>query len=218
MEETYSIFKKFSSLEQANELKDLLKENGIESLITDNIPPVDFTFSGNTLLNEFEVKVKQSDIKNAEKILERHAENLIDEIDADYYLFTFTNEELFDILLKQDEWNEIDYTLAQKILKQRGESVDKDLLKSLKNERLNDLSKPEKDQRHWIIAGYIFSLLGGFIGLIIGYSLWTSKKTLPNRQKVYTYSANDRTQGKYIFYIGLVVASTALILRLVKQL
>jgi hypothetical protein len=217
MRENHSIFKKFPTLEQANELKELLKENGIESLLSDNIPTVDDTFTGNTLQNEFEVIIKQSDFKKASEILEKNAENLIDQIDKDYYLFEFTDEELYEILLKSDEWNEFDYTLAQKILKQRGKSVDKELLNSLKNERLKDLAKPEENQKPWIIAGYIFSLLGGFLGLIIGYTLWTSKKTLPNGQKVYSYSANDRKHGKYIFYIGLLIAPITLLLKIVGQ-
>lgn len=217
MKENYSIFRKFPTLEQATDLKDLLSENGIESILADNVPPVDVTFSGNTLRNEIEIRLKQSDFKKAEDILEKNAEELIASIDKDYYLFEFTDEELYEVLLKSDEWNAFDYTLAQKILKQRGKSVDKELLNSLKKERLKDLAKPEENQKPWIIAGYIFSLVGGFLGLIIGYFLWTSKKTLPNGQKVYSYSANDRKHGKYIFYIGLIITPTALLLKVVEQ-
>ena len=128
-------------------------------------------------------------------------------------MFEFTNEELYEVLLKSDEWNAFDYSLAQKILIQKGKSIDKELLNTLKNERLKDLAKPEGNQKPWIISGYIFSILGGFLGLIIGYSLWTSKKTLPNGQKVNSYSENDRMHGKYIFYIGLIIAPIALILK-----
>ena len=205
MKEEYSIFRKFPTLEQAIELRDLLKSNDIESILDDNVPPVDITFSGSTLNNQIEIRIKQSDFKMAEDLLEKDAEGLIDEIDKDYYLFKFTNEELYEILLKSDEWSALDYTLAQKILTQRGKPVDKDLLNSLKNERLKELAKPEGNQKPWIIGGYVFSFLGGFLGLIIGYFLWTSKKTLPNGEKVYSYSANDRKHGKYIFYIGLII-------------
>jgi len=217
MKENYSIFRKFPTLEQANELKGLLKEKGIESLLADNVPPVDVTFSGNTLQNEIEIRIKQSDFKKAEEILEKNAEDLINEIDKNYYLFDFSDEELYEILLKSDEWNEFDYALAQKILKQRGKSISKELLNSMKNERLKDLAKPEGNQKPWIIGGYVFSFLGGFLGLIIGYFLWTSKKTLPNGQKVYSYSENDRKHGKYIFYLGLIIAPTALLLKVVGQ-
>jgi hypothetical protein len=217
MTEDYSIFKKFPTLEQAKELIELLDESGIESLLSENIPLVDATFAGNTLHNEFDVKIKQSDFKKATEILEKNAENLIDQIDKDYYLFEFTDEELYGILLKSDEWSVFDYTLAQKILKQRGKSVDKELLNSLKNQRLEDLSKPEENQEVWIFAGYIFSLLGGLLGLIIGYILWTSKKTLPNGQKVYSYSVYDRRHGKCIFYIALAVIPIAFLLKLILK-
>jgi len=87
------------------------------------------------------------------------------------------------------------------------------LLNSLKNERLKHLAKPEENQKPWIIAGYLFSILGGFLGLIIGYFLWTAKKTLPNGKKVYSYSKKDRKHGKYIFYIGLLVTPSSILIR-----
>lgn len=218
MEDNYSIFRKFPSLEQASELKALLNENGIETILDDNAPSVDVTFTGNTLQNEIEVRIKQTDFKKAENILEKEVENLIENIDKDYYLFEFTNEELYDILLKSDEWNAFDYTLAQKILIQRGKPIDKELLNSLKNKRFKQLSEPEGNQKPWIIAGYFFAILGGFLGLIIGYFLWTSKKTLPDGQKIYTYAENDRKHGKYIFFISLVIAPLTILFRVVSQI
>src|SRR5690606_8199742 len=129
----------------------------------------------------------------------------------------FSNEELYEILLKSDEWNAFDYTLAQKILIHRGKSIDKELLNTLKKERLKDLAKPEGNQKSWIIGGYIFSIFGGLLGLIIGYFLWTSNKTLPNGQKVFSYSENDRRHGKYIFFIGLIIAPIVLIFKVLSQ-
>ncbi|WP_299383201.1 hypothetical protein [uncultured Lacinutrix sp.] len=216
MKEEYSIFRKFPTLDQAIELRNLLKENEINSILDDNVPPVDITFSGSTINNQIEIRIKQSDFKKAESILEKDAENLINEVNKDYYLFEFTNEELYEILLKSDEWSVFDYTLAQKILTQRGKPIDKDLLNSLKNERLKELEKPEGNQKPWIIGGYFFSIIGGFLGLIIGYFLWTSKKTLPNGKKVFSYSKNDRKHGKYIFYIGLIVIPTLFLLNIFK--
>ena len=213
MEEEYSIFKKYPTLEQASELKEILDKEGIESVLGDNIPPVDVTFSGSTLQHEFEVRIKPSDFGKAEYLLEKQAENLIDQVDKDYYLFDFTDEELYEILLKSDEWNEFDYTLAQKILSQRGKPIDKALLNSLKNERIKQLAKPEEKQRSWIVAGYIFALLGGILGIIIGYFLWNAKKTLPNGEKVYSYSETDRKHGKYIFIISVIIFPFASIFR-----
>ena len=131
MTEEYSIFRRFSDIEQANELKIALNEQGIETIVDDNSPPVDVTFTGGGAINnKIEVRIKQSDFDKAELILEKIAETQLSDIDTSYYLFEFTNEELFDILLKYDEWNEFDYALAQKILKDRGKKARK--IKSLK--------------------------------------------------------------------------------------
>lgn len=213
----YTIFKKFPTEEQAIALFNLLSDNGVQSVVANNIPPVDITFSGSTLQHQYEVRVKQSEFEKAEKILEQNAENIIDQIDSDHYLYEFSNDELYEILIKPDEWSTLDYTLAQKILKERGKSIDQDLLNSLKNERIRELAKPEEGQEPWIYAGYLFSFLGGFIGIIIGYTLWTSKKTLPNGEKVHSYSESNQKHGKYIFYIGLVTLTIALFLRFSDQ-
>lgn len=184
MQEEYSIFRRFPTLELALEIKELLENNDIDVVIDDNVPPVDVTFSGSTLQHKIELRINEADFEKAEDILEQHSNAVLDEIDKDYYLFSFTDEELYDVLLKSDEWSSLDYTLAQKLLKERGKSIDKELLISLKKQRLEELAKPDDNQQAWIIAGYIFSILGGFLGLIIGYFLWTSKKTLPNGQKL----------------------------------
>jgi len=183
MIENFIAFRSFPTLIQAKELETLLGENNVKTILADNLPPIDITFSGNTLQNQYEVKIDASDFKKAEAILEKETENLLDSIDPDYYLFSFTNEELYEILLNSDEWNVFDYKLAQKILTERGKTIDADMLASLKKERLKILAKPEENQKPWIIAGYIFSLLGGGIGIVIGYSLWKSKKTPSKRRK-----------------------------------
>lgn len=213
MNELYSTFKKFPTLAKAQEIEKLLNDNNIETIIADNVPPLDATFAGNTIGNEIEIRIKKVDFKKASSIIENEKEPLIEKVDSNYYLLEFTNEELYNILLKPDEWCDYDYSLTQQLLTKRGKPVDKDLLSSLKKERIKDLAKPEKNQKAWIIAGYLFSVLGGFLGLIIGYFLWTSRKTLPNGQEVYSYLPNDRKHGKYIFFIGLIVLPIGLLLK-----
>ena len=215
MSKDYSIFRKYPTIDQAAETETILKKEGIQCIIGDNVSSLDSNFGASSLNNEIEIRIKQSDFLKAEEILQKNAEDLIENIEEDYYLFEFSNEELYDILVKQDEWNEFDYNLAKKILKDKGQSVSNEFLKSLKTERLKQLAKPEPRQTLWIVIGYASSILGGFIGMIIGYFLWTSKKTLPNGQKVYSYSRVDRWHGKVIFYLGCVVFPVLLIYRLI---
>lgn len=207
------VFKKFQEFYHAKELKELLEKNNISAILSDDAPPVDVTFTGNANY-EFEVRIQQEDFVKAEKILMNEADSLMDSINEDYYLFDFSNDELFDVLLKQDEWNELDYLLAQKILKNRGEDVNQEMLDNMKQKRLEDLSKPEGGQTPWIFLGYILALLGGVFGLLMGYFLWTHKKVLPNGEKVYSYAEADRKQGKYILILGAIVAIISLAYKL----
>lgn len=218
MIENFNVFRSFSTLTQAQELEVLLNENNISTVLGDNIAPVDVTFSGSTLLNKYEVKISFSDFEKAESVLEKEAENLLNKIDKEYYLFCFTNDELYEVLIKSDEWNPFDYKLAQKLLINRGEKVDTEMLDSLKKERLKVLAKPEENQKSWIIAGYLFSFLGGGVGIIIGYSLWSSKKTLPNGERIYSYKSEDRKHGKNIFIIGLIVFPLLTIVKILNMI
>lgn len=202
MEHSLQIFRTFSSKEAATELQNLLSDHNIQSESGDNIPSADVTFVNSTIHHQYEVRILLSDFERAEHILLEDID--VQSIDPSHYLFQFTDEELYDILLKPDEWNPLDYKLAQHILTTRGKTIDKALLTSLKNQRLADLAKPEENQMTWIIAGYIFAFGGGILGLVIGYLLRTSKKTLPNGERIYTYSLSDRKHGINILAIAII--------------
>jgi len=218
MNDTLVTFKKYPSQSYAEEIAALLNDNNIETLLTDNMASFDATFSGNKLQNEYEIKIKKTDFAIAASILEKSAENELSQVNPDHYLFQFTNEELYDILIAPDEWNEFDYKLAQKLLKERGKTINSEILASLKVQRIKALSKPEENQKPWIIAGYFMAILGGFLGILIGYVLWTSKKTLPNGEQVYSYMENDRVNGKVIFYIGIIIFPIALLYKIFDKI
>jgi len=214
-EDDFSIFKRFPHLELAEETAKILNDAGIKTIIADNAPSLDSTFGGSPLQNEIEIRVLPADFKEAEAILQKRAEQLIEEVDEDYYLFSYTDDELYNILVKPDEWGEINYVLAQQILKKRGKEIDQEMIDTFKKERIEELAQPEKNQMGWVVAGYIFAFIGGLVGLIIGWALWKAKKTLPDGSKVHSYSEKDRKQGKYIFYIGIIVLPIVLLIRTV---
>ncbi|TXK36963.1 hypothetical protein FVR03_16430 [Pontibacter qinzhouensis] len=217
-DEAFSVFKKFPEMQQAKELAHFLQQHGLAVLVADNSPVVDLTFTGNHLQSQFEVKIPASDFSRAQKMLEERVAKDLDSVDESHYLFSFSDEELYDVLLKSDEWTEFDFLLAKKILKSRGQEVNDALIASLKKQRLLDLSTPEEGQQAWIFLGYLLSLLGGFLGMCIGWFLWKQKKTLPNGQKVYAYTAPDRKHGRNMFFIGVIVFSIVFAVKLLNAL
>jgi hypothetical protein len=197
-------YQRFKSKIELEEFSKLLFKNKIEFEIEDNSINFDPTFSNNDFGKEFLIKLRNSDFEKVDRIQNELSYSLTQDIDKDHYLFDFTDQELIDIILKNDEWSKFDYSLAQKILKDRGKEFTENQLQKLKQQRVEELAKPEESQKTWIIVGYIFAFLGGFLGIFIGRHLSTHKKTLPNREKVFGYNETDRKHGSRIFFLGIV--------------
>ncbi len=197
-------FKKFSDLEAAKYVIALFERNDISYSFSENKSSLDSSFSS-SLLNEFEIKIDEQDFKKAEEILWNDSEAVIKNLPEDYYLFSFSEGELKEVVYKRDEWNDLDYSLAIYLLKKQGIELTTEQLNQYRADRIKELKKPEKNHFGWILAGYLFSFLGGLLGFIIGYVLYTQKKTLPNGERVYEYSEKDRKHGKWMIRIGVVV-------------
>lgn len=203
-ENDFLTYQQFNDRSEAEELITLLTENNIECFFEDTSASFDPSFVNSELNNEYRIKLKKEDFEKADSLLISITAKQIEEIHQDYYLFDFSNEELLELISKSDEWSKFDYLLAQKILSERGHKIEQQELKLIYKHRNEELSKPEKSQINWIIAGYVFVLLGGLLGLVIGWNLYSHKRTLPNGESVYAYSIEDRIHGKRIVVLGVV--------------
>lgn len=216
MTEEFITFQKFNDQNSALELGYFFKEKKLEYLLEDNSLSFDPTFANNGFGKEFCVKLKKSDFEKANTFLNEKSEKEIVEIDTDYYLLSFTDKELFELIAVSDEWSSFDVSLAEKLLKERGKEVTPEEIEKIKTNRIVELSKPEESQRVYIIIGYITAILGGFLGVFIGWHLLTFKKTLPNGNRIYAYSDNDRKQGNRILIIGVIFLVIWLLYRFLK--
>nr|WP_294861225.1 hypothetical protein [uncultured Fluviicola sp.] len=226
-------YEKFAIVPELKELVELLEANNLPYELEDDVQLVDADFANPKHHRDYRIKLKSEDFERANELRNKAALAELDEVDADYYLFDFTDEELRDLIAKQDEWSPLDFQLAQKILKDRGIEISSQKINELKEERIHELAEPEKHNIGGIVAGYIFIILGGIIsfiiggyltmliiliGLIIGGYIVSSKKTLPNGQQIHTYIDSDRTHGKSILIIGIPVLIIVVLFRLFSTL
>lgn len=203
-EHPYLTFQKYSDLGAATEFCDLLKQNNIDFILDDTSTAFEPAFSNNELTKEYRVKLKKDGFDKADKLLLQISSRQLDTVDKDYYLFDFSDEELIEVVTKPDEWNQFDYLLAQKILKDRGKEIRPELAETIRRQRIEELARPEDSQKGWILFGYVTVFLGGLIGIFIGWHLLSHKKTLPTGDRVYAHSITDRKHGSKIFIIGLI--------------
>lgn len=206
-------YRKFTEPEQAEALAAILAERGIEFQIEKDPEGLDSLYGGLTLPRNFYVKLRKVDFSIADRVLLEIANTSLDAVDKDYHLWNFSNEELFEILSKPDEWSEFDYQLAHKILNERGKEISIETIELLRIQRIRELSRPEEGHKSWIYAGYFFSVLGGLIGVFIGLHLSTFKRTLPNGERVFGYNRTDRHHGWRILILGVVMFFLSLFIK-----
>ena len=204
MNEEFLIYEKFNSQRSAEALARTLEENSIDYSIENISIKMDPILSNNEFGKEYCVKIRKDDFEKLDSILQKQARSEIGNLQDDYPLLQFSDQELIEVLEKSDEWNKFDVELAHKLLKERGTEITAENLKEIRSSRIAELSKPDESQRIYIIVGYITAFLGGVLGVFIGWHLATFKKTLPNGSRVYAYSDYDRKQGNRILSIGVI--------------
>lgn len=200
----YATFKSFRTKEEAEELLTLLSGHSIESSIVAVDPSLGAGFGGE-LLREYEVKLDAEDFAAAHKALEEAINIDRSGLPEGYYLLDFSTTELMEVIAHHDEWSDFDYLLARQLLKERGHEIEEKQLREIAVNRLHELAKPEQSQGVWIAVGYLVALLGGLLGLIAGYVLLYSRKTLPTGIAVPTYSKADRRHGRYILWLSIFI-------------
>ncbi|WP_128330934.1 hypothetical protein [Apibacter sp. HY039] len=217
-QKSYVTYQTFTDIDSLDDFSHFLKEHEIDFDIEDMSPSFDPSFSFSELNKEFRIKLMKNDFEKVDDLLIKYYSDQLELVEKDYYLFNFTDEELVEIVTKPDEWNKFDYLLAQKILKERDKEINPEVIKIINKQRIKDLAQPEESQKVWIICGFACSILGGLLGIFIGWFLFSHKKTLPDGDKVYAYSVKDRNQGKLIFILGIFSFSLCTILRIFSLL
>ncbi|MBP7555153.1 MAG: hypothetical protein KA821_02735 [Chitinophagaceae bacterium] len=202
MENQFEAFMNFNDEELTVFVAEKLKENNIEFVVEKSKALLDAGFVDTSIEQRIHIKLKPQDFKKANQVLEDYYKAQLNNIDPDYYLLSFSDEELNDVIARPDEWGHFDYQLALKLLKERGHEIEEDRLAKLKEERIKDLAQPEKAGGWLLFFGYCFIPFGVIVGFLIGRHLFYSKKILPNGQLVFSYRERDRKHGNTIMIIA----------------
>jgi hypothetical protein len=166
-------------------------------------PITDEIIIGSDMDKKIHLKIKNSGFRQADKIIEEKIKENISQIESDYYLYSFSNDELFEILSKPDEWSKQDYFISKKILVARGVNLSENNISEIQGNRMKEIKKQEKGSFFWIVIGYILSISGIF-GFFFGLAYLHAKKILPDGNKVFVYDENTRNHGRNILVVSCV--------------
>jgi len=137
----FTTFQTFNDPGLASAIADKLKAQRIVCLVEKVEPLLEPSFFQNTVEPNIHLKVRSTDLDRANQVLEEYYENRLQDVDPNYYLFSFTDVELLDIVAKPDEWGHFDYVLARELLAERGLPIPDETIRQMKQQRLRQLAQ-----------------------------------------------------------------------------
>ena len=218
-------FQEFENADDAQQMALLLQQHNIPSRVEKYNPLLDQNIIGRQYNEYVQLKLAPGDFERARQVLIEATEIDMNTVDRHYMLFGLKNNELTDILAKPDEWGVYNYKLAQLILKERGVEISNGKTAELQQEHIAELSKQKSLDGIWIVLCYVFSFIAllagiagsmatltavyaigmfpGIMGVIVGWTVMRSMKTLPNGSHIITYDAGSRMHARIIFFFSL---------------
>ena len=193
--------------ESVAEIKAILDAAGISYRVGSTATTFDITAIGSGSDAEVIFSVRRSDFSAARSAMEN--EFLSDALPDDYYLLTFSDEELAEILGKPSEWSAFDVAHARKMAEARG--IDEAQVIKKREERIKILQQGKPASRTLLFFGWLFSALGGLIGLGIAWSICHMKEKTPEGE-YYTYDARSREIGRPMLKLAWVMTGITLLL------
>jgi hypothetical protein len=138
---SFKTFQTFNDPGLASAIAAKLEEQRIVCHVENVEPLLEPSFFRNTVEPNIHLKVRVADLDRAHQVLVEHYEHQLQDVDPGYYLFTFTDLELLEIVAKPDEWGHFDYVLARELLTERGLPIPDETIHQMKQQRLRQLAQ-----------------------------------------------------------------------------
>jgi hypothetical protein len=208
MQITYTTF---LSSDEAEDCRITLRKAGIASEIEEGNSLHDEAAvsvqTGGVSTKHYALKIDDSDLDVVNAALREAAEAWVDSLPEDYYLYDFTDEELFHILKCPDLWSSNDYVLAQHILAKHGKSVSEVALKQLREERVAQLTQPISSSllvNILCLALPCIFIIGGGLTMLRGWYLMNNSNSTALTGEYLIFDEESRKWGKRLFWWGII--------------
>ncbi|MEM1084216.1 MAG: hypothetical protein AAGI48_08840 [Verrucomicrobiota bacterium] len=178
----------------------VLRAAGIPYRLSTTAASFDITSIGSGQSGEVVIAVRKENYKAARNALENAS--LKDELPDDHFLHEATPEELVQIVGDADEWSPFDVAHASRLLRERG--IDLEEVEEKRVARIEALRTGKPAPASLIRAGWFFTVVGGFIGMGIAWSLCTMKEKTPYGT-YFSYDGESREIGRRMQRVSVVL-------------
>jgi hypothetical protein len=194
--DAFLTYAKFHTPEEAKPLIEIIEKEGIPYELDHQVNQLDSVYLGHNLDPMFAIKIPPELFSKLNFLLGEEADKTVSTADDEYYLFSFSDDELIAVVSNPEEWNAYDRTLAQKILSDRKVRVPE-----RKEISPQVPYQPERLKTEWLTIGYLLCTIS-LGGIFFGLAIVNGRKTLSNGQKVPLYDETTIGHGKTMIALG----------------
>lgn len=206
----FKTYKNLTDIVLAKEIAKILETHKIVHKILDTSNDFDATFSLDDTKNSILILLDSKDFDHADKLIDENLNFDINQFSSQHPFFSFTKEELIEVVKNFDDWSPLDVKLANHLLKEQNVTINQTEIKTHQVKKIRNEETPQKSKAITLLFGYLFSLLGGFLGLGIALFLVFGKRTLSDGSKKYIYCESDRKHGIYMLFISISIIMLAI--------
>ncbi|RYE23941.1 MAG: hypothetical protein EOP51_08995 [Sphingobacteriales bacterium] len=213
-------YQTYSTPDEAENVAAQLNNAGISTEVLKITPVSEAVFTGTTFGNKYEIKIPAADFTKANEVLFSNDAVPVEDIDQSHPLFTMTNDELKEIVIKPKEWGPENYSTALAILKHRDVPLLENTFATQQQEKVVPTAQKQRVSTYLLLLGYASALtpiisnlsayesvkdaavwfFPGVAGMLVSWSIMQAKTTLPNGSRILTY---DNASQKHA--LGMLV-------------
>lgn len=161
--EEFIEYQRFSTLDDATLLIDLLDVNQISFKIDDSAMRFDMAATSiNPLESGIVVLVREIDKDKVDTLNKKSSEALVNE----HYMYTLSDKDIIDAVVNPDDWTKEEHILAQEIFKQRKLQPTAEFIKSTRKEKIDNEKKEQVIQKGQIFFGAVLFLWIGIFSAL----------------------------------------------------
>lgn len=217
-------FRRFPTEEEREAVSTLLEQHGIPVVYDAVVAPLSSTFLGQSFDVPYILKISATDFSKAQDILQEAAREAVNNVEPGYYLLSFNNEELLEIVHNPSDWGEFDYQLALKLLDERSVNINEKQLAKIHRSEQEKVKQAIAAPVPWtllcfvIVFSFPFAIYYGFpadLALIVplGTALYYlfAKNTLKDGSKVKSFDLKTRVLGGILLVTEIIIFAVTLI-------
>jgi hypothetical protein len=159
------------------------------------------------------VKISTNDYDAARRALEDAA--LMRNLPPGHYLLNSTDDELEEVVANASEWSAHDVAHARRLLNKRG--IDPKRIEQKRQAKLQELRAGKRASTTMLCFGWLFTILGGLVGVGIAWSLCYMKKKTPDGE-FFEYDEYSRRIGKIMFFVATAVFAGGVCSKVIIQI